>query len=313
MKSKNLFFAAFLLNTAVSAMSPTQSDALSEQGAVLDAHTHLMSQSLADKLTGGGVPSAGADDLIARLDEADVDKAVVLALGYFPELDAVSAAAENDYTAAEVARYPDRLIGFCGINPLQDNALAELDRCLDHASMVGVKMQGSHFDWEDDEQAAAISAVLHRAGELDAPVLLHVSGAPLDSKAIMNVFKTLGANQNVRITIAHTGGTLDSEIEMYLAPQYLVPPLLDATNLYMDLSASLQFYQDAPLAKRELMVWRFRKWGIDKLFFGSDYLHIAPQQTPAEALQTLTQYPFIKAELDSILRNDGSSWLYGGS
>ena len=308
MKSKIFFFAALLLSVAV---HPGSAELLSAQGAVLDAHPPLMSQSLADELTGGGVPSAGADDLIARLDEAGVQKAVVLALGYFPELDAALAAAENDYAAAEVARYPDRLIGFCGINPLRANALEEIDRCLDLPSMVGIKIQGSNLDWEDAEQVEAISAVLHQAGEKDAPVLLHVSGAPLDSKAIMNVFETLGANQQVRITIAHTGGTIDSEIEMYLAPQYLVPPLLDATNLYMDLSASLQFYQDAPLAKRELMVWRFRKWGIDKLFFGSDYLHIAPQQTPAEAIKTLARYPFTQAELDTILGNDASSWLYG--
>ena len=128
---------------------------------------------------------------------------------------------------------------------------------------------------------------------------------------MMNVLETLGDNQNTRITLAHTGGVMDSEIEVYLATQYLVPPLINPQNLYMDLSASLRFYQDAPLAKRELMVWRFRKWGIKKLFFGSDYLVAAPQQTPLEALATLARYPFTQDELDTILNNDGSAWLYG--
>ena len=79
----------------------------------------------------------------------------------------------------------------------------------------------------------------------------------------------------------------------------------------MDLSGTLEFYQDAPLSKRELMVWRYRKWGINKLLFGSDYLKVAPAQTPLEALETLTRYPFTQEELDTILSNDGVAWLYG--
>jgi predicted TIM-barrel fold metal-dependent hydrolase len=31
--------------------------------------------------------------------------------------------AENDWTSREVARYPDRLRGFCSINPLKDYAI----------------------------------------------------------------------------------------------------------------------------------------------------------------------------------------------
>jgi hypothetical protein len=139
-------------------------------------------------------------------------------------------AAENDYTAAEVAKFPDRLIGFCGINPSYDSALAEIDRCLSHPNMLGIKLQGSEYDWEDPGQVSAISAVLRKAGEKGAPVLLHVNAAPLDARAIMNVLETLGSNSETRITIAHTGGVIDSEIETYLATQYLVPPLIDPRN-----------------------------------------------------------------------------------
>ena len=37
----------------------------------------------------------------------------------------------------------------------------------------------------------------------------------------------------------------------------------------------------------------------------------APVQTPLEALDTLTPYPFTQDELDTILANDGAVWLYG--
>ncbi len=51
-------------------------------GAALDVHTHLGSQLLAGLLAGDGTPAATADDLIARLDEANVQRAIVLAAGY---------------------------------------------------------------------------------------------------------------------------------------------------------------------------------------------------------------------------------------
>jgi predicted TIM-barrel fold metal-dependent hydrolase len=36
---------------------------------------------------------------------------------------------ENDWTSQQVARFPDRLRGFGGFNPLRDYALRELARC----------------------------------------------------------------------------------------------------------------------------------------------------------------------------------------
>lgn len=38
---------------------------------------------------------------------------------------------------------------------------------------------------------------------------------------------------------------------------------------------------------------------------------IRPRATPAEALETLASYPFTQDEIDTILGNDGSTWLNG--
>jgi len=44
---------------------------------------------------------------------------------------------------------------------------------------------------------------------------------------------------------------------------------------------------------------------------GSDYLAIAPDATPVDALEVLKSYPFTRQELRTILNNDGSAWLNG--
>ncbi len=79
----------------------------------------------------------------------------------------------------------------------------------------------------------------------------------------------------------------------------------------MDLSAHLDLYKDAPFSKRELIVWRLRKWGLERVLFGSDYLWIAPVETPKEALETLSKYPFTQEEIDLITGNNALTWLEG--
>lgn len=284
------------------------------QGAAIDVHTHVISQPLLDAITGGGVPASTADDLIARLDEAGVERAVVLALGFQGLPDDSNVAPENDFGASIVAQYPDRLIGFCGINPLYDSALSEVDRCLALPEMVGIKLNpvgASNMDWENPDHAAAISAVLDKAQEHDAPVLLHVAAAPLDDDSLVSALTVIATHPEVRFTIAHCGGVADYEIEGYLIAAQTTPPLLSLDNLHTDISACLKFYRDAPKAQREMIVWRLRQWGIERVLFGSDYLSVAPVETPKEALETLDRYPFTRKEIRTILDNDASAWLNG--
>lgn len=286
----------------------------SVRGAAIDVHTHVISQPLTDALTGGGVPASTADDLVARLDEANIEKAVVLSLGYWDVPDDSNMAPENDFAASIVAEFPDQLIGFCGINPRYDSALSEVDRCLSLSGMQGIKLNpvgGSGLDWEDPEHAAAISAVLERAQQLDAPVMMHVSAAPLDDDSLIAALQVIASHPDLRLAVAHCGGDADYEIEQYLIPAAAVPPLINLDNLFTDVSSCLDFYSDAPRSQRELIVWRLRKFGIEHVFLGSDYLSIAPVQTPAEALETLAKYPFTQQEIRTIVENDASMWLDG--
>jgi predicted TIM-barrel fold metal-dependent hydrolase len=293
--------------------SAASSPALVIKGAALDVHAHLASQSLTDRLTGGGVPASMGEELVARLDEANVQRAVVLAGGYMGApvgiTDDSNMAPENDFVAAEVAKHRTRLIGFCGINPLFASAVGEIDRCLDLPGMVGVKLHlpGSGIDMTRPTDVAAVAAVFARIAARDAPVLVHVGnafGLPLDVEGLTNLGGVILAHRGLRLVHAHCAGPRDDqEIEVWLRAGGV------SSNSYVEGSACLKFYKDAPLAHRELIVWRFRKWGIDRVFLGSDYLKALPEETPKEALETLGKYPFTQEEIDTILSNDGSAWL----
>ena len=283
--------------------------------AALDVHTHVASPFLTGLFTGGSLPPKGADDLVARLDEAHVARAIILAGGYFGDpvglSDASNMGPENDFVAAEVARFPDRLIGFCGINPRFPEALAEIDRCLALPGMAGIKLhlEGSAVNLTDPEQVAALAAVFDRIADHDAPVLMHVAdeyGGPLDSARFAALAGILNAHPTVRVAHAHcAGNTDDRTIETWLRVR---GSGYDPETSWVDVSACLAFYADAPLAEREMIVWRLRKWGIPHVLFGSDYFAYGGE-TPQQTLDILARYPFTQDELDTILDNDGSGWL----
>src|SRR5262245_45214089 len=113
-----------------------------------DHHIHIYSATLASTLQraqtvmnepGDGSPPAatGANDVIQVLAASSVRQAAILSTAYLfamPDLKLENhralVSAENDYVSREVAKYPDRLKGFCSANPLSDYALDEFKRCL---------------------------------------------------------------------------------------------------------------------------------------------------------------------------------------
>ncbi len=64
------------------------------------------------------------------------------------------------------------------------------------------------------------------------------------------------------------------------------------------------------MSTKELMVYNFRTWGSERVFFASGNTpDIMETQSPGLALATLAKYPFSQSEIDMILSNDASEWM----
>ena len=81
--------------------APAGIPAADVRGAVMDARAHPLSAAAGERLTGRAIPSSGADDLIAALDKANVEKAMMASLGFhaIAAPDDAASSAENDFTA----------------------------------------------------------------------------------------------------------------------------------------------------------------------------------------------------------------------
>lgn len=92
-------------------------------------------------------PSIDAEKVIESLDDAGIKYGVVLSVAYWfgdPEKPIedryAKTRAENDWVIAETGKHPDRLIPFCGVNPIADYAIKEVERCAAIPRVRGMKI-----------------------------------------------------------------------------------------------------------------------------------------------------------------------------
>lgn len=129
----------------------------------------------------------------------------------------------------------------------------------------------------------------------------------MDPSAFTNLAAIIADHPDVRVSHSHCGGVVDEHTSQLWLKRMRPNP----DTAFIDLSLCLREFEDAPASKRELVVWRLRKWGIERQLFSSDYLRLVGLPTPGEALKTLGKYPFTREEIDIILSNDASAWLEG--
>ena len=105
--------------------------AAGQSAPVVDYHQHVFSPAMVALLdTTNSQQPVTARDIVALLDSAGIRRAILLSVAYIYGSPArtiddeyTKVRAENDWTAAQAAAYPDRLLAFCGFNPLKEYAL----------------------------------------------------------------------------------------------------------------------------------------------------------------------------------------------
>ena len=204
---------------------------------------------------------ATADDLVDDMDRDGVDVSVVMGLGW---CDRDLAREANEYIIRSVERFPDRLIGFCSVNPgWGSEAVHEVERCAN----AGTRGIGElHPDTQDFDitDAELLSGFMEAARRLRLPVLLHCSepvGHSYPGKGRNTPDKVYRFIQNFPdnvIICAHWGGGLPFYALMPEVPRVM-------SNVYFDSAASPFLYRSEIFSQVSGLV------GADRILFASDY------------------------------------------
>lgn len=237
---------------------------------------------------------ASAEDVIRSMAEGGVDRTVVFG---FPWRDAKLCAWHNDYLIDAVRRYPDKLIGFACVQPLDAKDSVELARCLD-AGLMGlgeIGPDGQRFDIEDKRILEASAEVLMH---YDRPLLTHSSepmGHQYAGKGQTLPWKLLKLARNfpeLKIVMAHWGGGL---------PFFELMPELrdDLRNVYYDSAASTFLY------RFDVFPVVARLVGADRILWGTDY----PLLSQAKMIQRVKESGLTPEDLELVLGGNAKRLL----
>jgi len=202
-----------------------------------------------------------ADELVDSMDEAEVDISVILNIGWTTHELCVET---NDYILDSIARYPQRLAGFCAVQPRSpDAAIAEIERCA-KGGIRGVgelRPDTQLFDLRDEVAMKPMVEVMRKhklilLTHASEPVGHNYPGKGAITPDVLYPFIT--SFPELTIVCAHWGGGL---------PFYaLMPEVKKAmSNVFFDTAASPFLYNSQVYNQVTQLV------GSDKILFGSDY------------------------------------------
>jgi len=322
-------FAKLRLSAALLLALPAAAFAAQAREAIVaaaDHHQHLFSPGIIAFIAPKPGPDALREipvtELVALLDEAGIRRAAVMSTAYMygrpsrvVEDEYARVKAENDWTAAQVAKHPERLRAFCGFNPLKDYALAELARCAAHPQLrSGIKMHFGNSDvqLEKPEHQARLKEVFRAANRHRMAIAVHMRASislkrPYgEAQARAFLEQLMPEATDIMVQVAHFAGT---------GPGYEDPPSNEVMrvfaeaaarkdpntrNLYFDV-ASIATPDISPAHARE-MVERIRKVGVDKILYGSDAA-TPTNMKPRAAWAAFRALPLTEAELRQIAGN----------
>jgi predicted TIM-barrel fold metal-dependent hydrolase len=254
-----------------------------------------------------------AEQLIAQLDDAGIQRAAVLSVAYWYGNPHMSKAegddeyakvrAENDWVVQEVARFPDRLAAFCSFNPLKDYALQEIDRCakLPHVKGLKLHLGNSRVDVLNPEHVEKLRRVFAAANERRLAIVAHLwtdeTYGREHAEAFLN--RILPMAPDIPVQIAHFAGGgpgyTDEALAVYADAISAGDPR--TKNLYFDFATVADEQTKEVL---QTFAKRIRQVGLSRVLYGTD---MGPPAARQSWLTFRTTVPLTEDELRTIAGN----------
>ncbi len=239
---------------------------------------------------------AAGEDVVAALDLAGLDRAVVLG---WPFAEPGLLAEVNDYVAVQAEASQGRLLGLALVNPSRPGWEAELHRCQE-LGLFGVGELNADAQRFELSFEGSLRALLLTLVEMDWPLLFHASeplghqypgkGTAIPARMWQLVAPALESAPGLRICLGHLGGGL---------PFYAHMPEVAAVcrQLWFDTAALPYLYQPGVLRAVDQLL------GTGRLCFGSDF----PLMLPSRYADLMLDLP--DSARESMQRGAPAAWL----
>ncbi len=193
---------------------------------IIDGHCHLVEGNFS------------GEELVKSMDEDGVDKTIAFG-------DKVEG---NDYVARAVRKFPDKIIGFSWVNPLQKNATEELRRSIEVLGLKGAKLHPYYTERWAPSNHELLDPILGLCANFEIPIIIH--GA--DDTHPFEIEEMVRPFSEVTVVIAHMG------LIWYLSQAQMVAKRNE--NILLDTA----------LVYQEMIATSVKEVGADKIVMGTD-------------------------------------------
>ena len=319
-KLRLLVFHTFLLLALASTttLGQTPSDQIAPAA---DHHQHVFSPAYTEKFLPAGSKTITAQDLIALLDKAGIRRAALLATGYSfgrpgsePPNEYEAVKAENNWSAAQAALFPKRLIALCGFNPLKEYALDELARCAKDPNLRhGIKLHfgSSDVQTEIPEHFEKLKKVFQAANKERMAVVVHMRASiskkrPYGPEQARAFLELLSYAPDIPVQVAHLASSGPSYMDP--AAHSVIEVLAGAIakkdprtqKLWFDVASNAHPRNSAEVS--DLMVKFIRQIGVKRILYGSDGA-TGNNFPPRESWEAFRQLKLTNEEIKTIAGN----------
>lgn len=264
----------------------------------IDFHTHAFPDKIAERAIASlaarakYVPETNGTiaSLLAKMDEWDVDKAVVCNIA----TNAKQQTNVNDFAIQTKRDHGDRLIPLGSVHPESTNIEDEIER-LHKAGLPGLKLHPDYMQYTFADPVYA--PILDMAAQLGMFVIIHAGFDVVSPEKIHatpeDILTVIHRHPKLKLICAHYGNNcLWDSVEMKLAGQ----------NIWIDTSMGCKEGLSPAQAKRIL-----HKHDSDRILFGSD----APWCSARQNMVYLESLGLSSALLDKIFYQNAEALLGG--
>jgi hypothetical protein len=251
---------------------------------VIDSHCHIYPEKIAAKAVAGtdrfydtvaaclGTPA----DLLEVNKVAGIDHSIVQSVATTPK----QVRSINDFIAATVASAPDRLTGLGTLHPNSDDLRGDVEHLME-IGLKGVKLHPDIQNFKVDDYRCL--KIYELCEEFGLPILMHTGDKRYDNSNPNRLIPILTIYDRLTIIGAHFGGWSIWEEASHV--------LCNMPNLIVDCSSAMPWISD------ELTVEIIRRYGADRVLFGTDY----PMWSPIKELDRFMNLPLTDDERRMIL------------
>lgn len=215
-------------------------------------------------------PDPTGEKLIQTMDEAGIDKTVILPLDWgliFGE-PPISIEEQNREIAKLAEKYPDRVIAFASVDPQRRGGLRLFERAVKEWGAKGLKLHPLSGFYLNDP---VVYCFYEKAEELGVPVLVHIGTdpPPLRSKYGQPIYlNDVGIDfPDLTIIGAHMGGIWENDA-VQIASMH--------PNIHLDFALKQRVAFQTPMEFYPWLRLMLDRLGPRKMMLGSDYPYVRP-------------------------------------